>query len=190
VWHQARVLAEGRATLPLAHAPEVLIDHGVEPIGAPMTVTGIEGFVLHTLDRRLAATTLRRLVAPLPPLHTLSLATLDAQDCIVQCWPLVALHEDGTATVSARLFPGQRVCWMLQRVAPVLPQGGTRHASFALVFGCGARAMAGGEDGDWRAVRERWPGLPFAGFYGNGQFAAPHGETLLLQRSLVVSLHD
>jgi small ligand-binding sensory domain FIST len=59
-----------------------------------------------------------------------------------------------------------------------------------LLFNCIARGPGfyGGRDRDWQRVRERFPRMPFAGFYGNGEIAWRGQDNRLLQYASVLAL--
>ena len=59
-----------------------------------------------------------------------------------------------------------------------------------LLFNCLSRGAGfyGGQDKDWQQVRERFPRMPFAGFYGNGEIAWRAQDNRLLQYASVLAL--
>jgi len=61
---------------------------------------------------------------------------------------------------------------------------------FGLMFPCMGRGpmFYGGEDRDQKILSARFPGLPFIGFYGNGEIAHFDGANRLLQYSTVLAL--
>jgi small ligand-binding sensory domain FIST len=66
----------------------------------------------------------------------------------------------------------------------------TEKPCFGLMFPCMGRGpmFYGGEDRDQKILAERYPGLPFIGFYGNGEIAHFDGANRLLQYSTVLAL--
>ncbi len=195
VWRQGQIAADGKAELALP-ASDVLVSRGLSPVSPAFTVTGIAGFELQSLDGRMAAATLRRSMVSLPELHELALATLDEDSQPSQCWPLVSLNPDGSVTVAARLFPGERVVWMRRTAATALAEVQTMASQPApaagLLFSCAGRgpALHDGQDREWQTLVRAWPGTPLAGFYGNGQIARLDGANRLLHQSLVLAKLD
>ncbi|GAB3243289.1 FIST domain-containing protein [Chitinimonas naiadis] len=192
VWRQGQVSADGRCDMPLA-VRELGLSRGVEVISPAYHITDIAGFDLKTLDGRMASATLRRSLESVPVLHELALATLDENDQLLDCWPLVSLNPDFGVTVAAQLFPGQRVAWVRRSAhaalteMQALTQGPAPGA--ALMFSCAARgaALHGGLDREWQTVVRNWPGTPLAGFYGNGQISHLAGGNRLLHQSIVLA---
>jgi small ligand-binding sensory domain FIST len=192
VWRQGQIVPEGYTDLPLPPA-NITLSRGLTPVGAVHRITAVEGFDIKTLDDRQAATTLRRAIEVVPPAHQIALGLVDENDVVTESLPIVSLNPDGAVTVAGRVQVGERVRWLhrsadcaereiatfVERPAP----------DFALLFSCGARGpeLHGGVDREWQAVRKSWPGVPFAGFYGNGQIVHQAGANRVLHQSVVLA---
>jgi small ligand-binding sensory domain FIST len=61
---------------------------------------------------------------------------------------------------------------------------------FGLLFPCMGRGpyFYGGVDRDLDLIKLRYPGMPFIGFYGNGEIAPLNGENDIFQYSAVIGL--
>lgn len=105
-----------------------------------------------------------------------------------------------SVSVAGELSPGTPLFWALrqpqaaerdlkQRLAQLDAQAG-RPPDFGLMFPCMGRGPAfyNGEERDLAAFRERFPGVPMIGFYGNGEIAHVDGANRLLQHSAVLGL--
>ncbi|MBV8464911.1 MAG: FIST C-terminal domain-containing protein [Burkholderiales bacterium] len=192
VWRQGQIVPEGYADLPLPTA-HIGLSRGLAPVGTIHRITAVDGFDLQTLDERQAATTLRRAIDVMPPAHQIALALVDDNDAVTESLPVVSINPDGAVTVAGRVQVGERVRWLhrsaetAQQEVAALVAGPA--PDFALLFSCGARGpeLHGGVDREWEMVRAAWPGVPFAGFYGNGQIVHQAGMNRLLHQSLVLA---
>jgi small ligand-binding sensory domain FIST len=115
--------------------------------------------------------------------------------------PVIAVNsDDQSVTISNQLEPGAALFWALRKpkaaaddMAAVLTRmtaSNTEKPNFGLMFPCMGRGpmFYGGEDRDQKILAERYPGLPFIGFYGNGEIAHFDGANRLLQYSTVLAL--
>lgn len=192
VWRQGQLAAEGSCELPLG-TNGIVVSQGLAPVSHGFNVSAAKGFELHTLDGRIASATLRRSIEPLPPLHELGLALLDADEQIIDCLAVVALHDNGSVTVAGNIEIGQRVAWARRTSRTALAEmeaiGQMASPNAALMFSCAGRgpSMHDGLDREWQTLRRAWRGVPLAGFYGNGQIANLHGENQLFHQSVVVA---
>lgn len=114
--------------------------------------------------------------------------------------PIVSANDDGSVTLSLPPEEGQVLFWALRDPAAaerdmrqLLAQLRARLGNapdFALAFPCMGRSpyFYGGVDKDLDALKAEFPGLPFIGFYGNGEIAPFNRSNELFQYSTVVGL--
>lgn len=210
VWSQSRLASDGRAE---AYFPGLTLDWnvslGLELLGPPALVTGVEGYDLHTLGQRPA---LEALLAVLPeavrqrtplPLHQLVAVVADGKpdEALAagraRIVPLLAANLDRSITLARRVTPGAQVTWGLRQ-----PQGAEHEMEaamarlreqaprpeFGLMFSCIGRGpyFYGSDDLDLRAFRNAYPGLPIIGAYGCGQLVPnPGGGARQLNNSVL-----
>jgi len=121
-------------------------------------------------------------------------------------YPLISVNsDDQSVTVAGQLEPGLDMFWALRKpkaaaddMTAMLNRMSSNNAAkqnsvkprFGLMFSCMGRGpmFYGGEDRDQKILAERFPGLPFIGFYGNGEIAHFDGANRLLQYSTVLAL--
>ncbi len=216
VWSGGRVQDGGRCELEVGGASlRVGVSQGVRPISRPMPVERVQGHDLQALGGIEALASLARelplsLRAPeRMPTH-LIMAGLPygerehaVEEGRFHLLPVLAANPaDQSLTIAGRLAPGMHLFWalrqpraaehdmgvMLERLA-----GERAHPpAFGLMFPCMGRGpyFYGGEDRDILALKRRFPGMPCAGFYGNGEIAHLDGGNRLLQYSVVLALGD
>jgi len=201
VWSHGRVTAAGTVACALEGADtRTWLARGIQPLTAPLEVAEARGVTLIRLGKYPA---LKVLLGALPPaLRGMERIPLHRLLCGVTFGePESALDEgryrldhivaadpgDHTVTLTDELRPGQRLFWALRDCAAAeeqmrqVLQRALRAPSpppdFGLLFSCLGRGPGfyGGEDRDIVLLREACPGMPFAGFYGNGEIA-PRGE--------------
>lgn len=201
VWSRDRIDSTGVAACTLDGVSiQAAVAQGIQPLTAPMAVSEVNGFNLVRLGKYPA---LNVLINALPasirsmkqiPLHMLMCGITFGDpntaidegrfrlDHIVSANP-----DDLSITLADELHEGQRLFWALRdrlaaqkELARVLdhalgPTGGI--PDFGLMFSCLGRGPGfyGGVDRDIETLREKCPGMPFAGFYGNGEIA-PMGD--------------
>lgn len=201
VWTAGAVARDGfvDATLDGATAA-VTVARGVRVLTAPLQVDEAKGFDVHRVGSYPA---LHVLINALPesvrkqrhvPLHLVMCGVTFGEpetaidegrfrlDHIVSANP-----QDHSVTLSQELRPGERLFWamrdrltaertMRDAVAGCRSQLGGP-PDFAVLFPCLSRGplFFGGTDKDVLLVRDQFPGMPFIGFYGNGEIA-PLGE--------------
>lgn len=115
--------------------------------------------------------------------------------------PVLSVDEERrSVTIVGPLPAGTEIFWAqrqpraaeqdLARLLERMAQARNDPPRFGLVFSCMARGplFYGGVDRDLRLLKERFPAMPFIGFYGNGEIAHRDGANRLLQSSLVLGL--
>lgn len=180
---------------------EVAVAHGNRPIGRACVITKCEGSVIFTLAGRPAMEVLAEAlelegleessadetpvfagIAIDPAKHPLTLG-----DFLIR--PIVGVDETtGAVALSEHVRVGQTVVFQLRdaraaalgleaALASLKRRLEGRVPAFALYFDCVARGttLYGEKDHDVRAIRTKFPALPFAGFFGNGELA-PVGD--------------
>jgi hypothetical protein len=201
VWNHGRTESAGTVSCILEGARmDTAVAQGVQPLTAPMEVAESNGFNLVRLGKQRA---LNALMESLPeslrnrnavPLHLLMCgitfgdpASAIAEgrfrlDHIVSANP-----DDNSVTLAEELHEGQCLFWALrdrlaarnelERVIDASLRDSAGPPDFALMFSCLGRGPGfyGGVDRDIETLRERCPGMPFVGFYGNGEIA-PLGD--------------
>lgn len=201
VWNHGRVLNTGLAACTLEGVGiETVVAQGVQPLTAPMEVAEANGFNLVRLGKYPA---LNVLINALPtsirkmdriPLHMLMCGiTFGDPDSAIDEGRFRLDHiisanpDDHSVTLADELHEGQRLFWALrdrlaaqremERVLDLALAGRDEPPDFGLLFSCLGRGPSfyGGVDRDIETLRDKCPGMPFAGFYGNGEIA-PMGE--------------
>ncbi len=214
VWSGGRLQAGGRCELRLTGTTlKVGVSQGIRPLSQPLPIEQMEGHDVRRLGGQDALASLAREL-PLSqrapdriPTHLLMAGVPygDRERALEEgrfhLHPVMAANPaDKSVTVAGHLAPGMDLFWAMR-----LPQAAehdmgallTRLAdarpgppSFALMFPCMGRGpyFYGGEDRDIQLLKRRFPALPFAGFYGNGEIAHLDGANRLLQYSVVLAL--
>jgi small ligand-binding sensory domain FIST len=214
VWQNARIQADGRSELSL-HGANLRVDfsQGVHPISQPARLTQVAGHDVQVLGGMKALASLTRelpLSVRAPeriPSHLLmaGIPYGEPENALAEgrfhLLPVVAVNsDDQSVTIAGQLEPGLELFWalrkpkaaaddmaaMLTRLTADIPAA----PRFGLMFPCMGRGpmFYGGEDRDQIILAERFPGLPFIGFYGNGEIAHFDGANRLLQYSTVLAL--
>ncbi|HZV61094.1 MAG TPA: FIST C-terminal domain-containing protein [Methylophilaceae bacterium] len=186
--------------------------HGLRMLGEPRLVTAAYGHDLRILAGKAALVTLRQSCATIKgiqddnlPLHSLMAVFADNEQLIdegkYQLAALVSGNEsDHSVTLAKKVERGQYLCWAirdaesaqfnLKQTANQLATQLPAQPEFGLIFSCLGRGpyFYGGVDRDLALLRQLFPGMPFIGFYGNGEIAPVNGANELLQYSAVLGL--
>jgi len=211
VWQGGRVSGAGCGELVVpGGSTSVHVVPGIRPLSALLQVTAVDGLDLLACDHAPAWSSLLRLLPPgqlqrdEPPWAGVvaCIANDDPHAALAdgryEIVPLLACDPvDNAVSLARPLAPGVQFFWGLRDPEAAVAQW---HALFALspavapayglFFSCIGRGAGfyGGRDRDWQAVRDRFPGMPFAGFYGNGAIAWCAGANRLLQYASVLAL--
>lgn len=214
VWSGGRVQAGGRCEVELTGAMlRVGVSQGIRPLSRPLPIERVEG---HDVRRVGGQDALASLARELPlsqraperiPTHQLMAGVpygepeRALEEGRFHLLPVVAANPaDKSVTVAGHLAPGMDLFWAMR-----LPQAAERDMdamlsrladdrleapAFGLMFPCMGRGpyFYGGEDRDLWVLKRRFPGMPCAGFYGNGEIAHLDGGNRLLQYSVVLAL--
>jgi small ligand-binding sensory domain FIST len=216
VWSGGRLQESGRGELELTGAAlRIGVSQGVRPLSRPMPIQGVDG---HDIVAMGGMDALASLVRDLPlslrapdriPTHLLmaGIPYGDQERALAEgrfhLLPVIAANpKDKTVTVAGLLTQGMDLFWALRQPkaaehdmsAMVSRLGGQRPEApiFGLMYPCMGRGpyFYGGVDKDIQVLKERFPEMPFIGFYGNGEIAHLDGANRLLQYSVVLALGD
>lgn len=214
VWSHGRAETSGVVSCSLEGVrTDAVMARGVRPLTGPMEVAETRGVNLVKLGKYPA---LNVLINSLPPsirrmeripLHMLMCGiTFGDPDSAIdegryRLDHIVAANpDDHSITMAAELHEGQRLFWALrdrltaeQEMQRVLERSITASPelpAFGLLFSCLGRGPGfyGGRDRDIEILREQCPGMPFAGFYGNGEIGPMADSSELYNYSAAIGL--
>lgn len=213
IWHSGALVRDGFMEAALHGASgHVAVARGVQVLTSALVIDEAHGYDIHRIAGYPA---LHVLLNALPeevrryeqlPLHMVMCGVIFGEhetaidegrfrlDHIVSADP-----GEHTITLSEPLKRGQRIFWAMRdrltaertmRDATLDCQtalGG--NPDFAIMFPCLSRGplFFGGTDKDVSVVREVFPGMPFLGFYGNGEIAPGGDYSHLHQYSTVLA---
>lgn len=214
VWCDSKECPNGRFDTRIAGVQgAVEVSPGIRPISTPREVTQVSGYDILTLAEQPALNVLAREL-PLEvreleriPLHLIMAGVTFGEtatalaDGRFRLSPVISTNaEERSVTLSTRLTRGEQLFWALRQPLAAerdmrltverLEQRLTGAPDFGLLFSCMGRGpyFYGGVDRDLELVKQRYPGMPLIGFYGNGEIAPLHGVNQLLQYSTVLGL--
>lgn len=214
VWNHGRVEDAGITACTIEGARlDTLVAQGVQPLTAPMEVAEANGFNLVRLGKYPA---LNVLINALPasirkldriPLHMLMCGiTFGDPDSAIDEGRFRLDHiisanpEDHSITLADELHEGQRLFWALrdrlaaqremERVVDKELEASGAAPDFGLMFSCLGRGPGfyGGVDRDIETLRDKCPGMPFIGFYGNGEIAPMADRSHLFSYTAAIGL--
>ncbi len=215
VWSGARVMESGRVDAVLRGVDSVIAaSQGVRALTSPIEVAEVQG---HDIKRLGNYPALSVLVKSLPPqvremervpLHLImgGVTIGDPETAIregrYRLNHIVAANlRDQSITLSERPARGDRLFWAMRDaltaerdmracIAHSAQAFGDHEPDFALLFPCMGRGpqFFGNRDRDMDALRSRYPGVPIAGMYGNGELGPLDGVNHLFQYSTVLGL--
>ncbi len=213
VWHSARLSDTGRAEASVRGARAVIeVSQGLRALTAPLAVAETRGPEVLRLGDAPALSVLMNALplhdeGPRPPLHLImgGVTIGDPADAVARGHyrlnHIVSINKTaGSITLAQALNPGERLFWAMRdtvsaerEMQETLARAGARLAAppdFALLFPCVGRGphFYGNRDRDLDLLRERFPGLPVIGFYGNGEIAPLARTNHLYQYSAVLGL--
>lgn len=214
VWHGSKVSTAGRCESYIRGASGVVgVSQGIRPLSDPMEITQVSGYDVLTLRQQPALNVLAREL-PLEirdmerlPLHLIMAGITfgDPATAIAEgrfhLTPIISTNsDDGSVTLAKRLEPGEQLFWSMRQ--PLAAERDMRMTidrldaqlgktpDFGLLFPCMGRGpyFYGGEDRDWSLFRQRYPGIPLIGFYGNGEIGPLNQANQIFQYSAVLGL--
>jgi hypothetical protein len=178
----------------------IILSQGFQALSPNYRISASNGLMLETLNDAAAYPTLLPWLRQYD-LHNLMAGIGDSPSDML--WiPVIGVDEQKQAIMLAHEIPvGMSLCWghfdsaaasqdlglqlMSQLAGRAQPQWG-------LAFSGHRRAMAGSgiTEPDWNVLRSALPGVPFAGFYGNGQIAPLAKSNQVVDNSVLVALFD
>ncbi len=182
----------------------IVISQGFKALSPRFVITGSHGLMLDTLDNKAAFPTLRAWLRQYD-LHDLMAGISDPErdfSAETQWIPVIGIDEQRQSIMLAHALPvGATLCWGhfnsaaasqdlgLQLMSQL---AGQKQPNWGLVFSGHRRAMAGSgiNEPDWNVLRSALPGVPFAGFYGNGQIVPLAKSNQVVDNSVLVALFD
>lgn len=213
VWSGGKLSEKGRIEAALSGTGGTVgVSQGALALCQPKRITRLQDHDVLALEGQSALASLELCLPPeiaqrdRIPLHLLmaGFAIGDPATAIAEgryrLVPIVSANDDGSVTLSIQPGGDEMLFWALRDPAAaerdmglLLSQLHTRlgeEPDFALVFPCMGRSpyFYGGVDRDLEAVKAEFPGLPFIGFYGNGEIAPFNRSNELFQYSTVVGL--
>jgi small ligand-binding sensory domain FIST len=214
VWSGGRAQHAGRCELALAGAHlRVGVSQGIHPISKPASIGQVEGHDVRVVGGQAALSSLTRelpLGVRAPdriPTHLLMAGvTYGAPEHALEegrfhLLPVISANaNDRSVTVAGQLTPGLDLFWAMRQPQAAehdmramlgrLTREQPGKPRFGLMFPCMGRGpyFYGGVDRDLQVLKQTFPGMPFAGFYGNGEIAHLDGANRLLQYSVVLGL--
>lgn len=218
VWSGGHAEYDGRCELALAGVDlRVGVSHGIRPLSQPAGIDRVEGHDLgHNLRVIGGEAALSSLTRELPlserapeciPTHlllagvTYGAAAGAVEEGRYHLLPVIAANAaERSVTVAGQLEPGRDLFWArrqpraaehdMRAMFDRISAAATGRPRFGLVFPCMGRGpyFYGGVDRDLQILKQRFPRMPFAGFYGNGEIAHLDGANRLLQYSVVLGL--
>lgn len=215
VWQGGNVAQSGRCELAVQGAQGVAgVSQGIRPLSQqPFVVTQSDGYDVKLLGGQTALNVLaRELPLELRPHDSLPLHLLmagitygDSEAAIdegrYRLVPIVSVDpHEGSVTLSVPVADGERLFWAMRQ--PLAAERDMRLTldglqlelgappDFGLCFPCMGRGpyFYGGVDRDLQLIQQRFPGMPFIGFYGNGEIAPFNGSNQLFQYAAVLGL--
>jgi small ligand-binding sensory domain FIST len=214
VWQTSRIQSAGRCELSV-QGVDLRIDftQGVHPISQPARLNKVAGHDVQAIGEISALASLAREL-PLSvraleriPTHLLmaGIPYGASENALAEgrfhLLPVISANsDDQSVTIAGQLEAGLDLFWALRKpkaaaddMAAMLTRlcrNTSATPRFGLMFPCMGRGpmFYGGEDRDQIILSERFPGLPFIGFYGNGEIAHFDGANRLLQYSTVLAL--
>ncbi len=214
VWSGARVADCGTADAVIGGVEDALsVSQGIRALTAPIEVAEADGYEIMRLGNYPA---LNVLIKSLPagtremdqiPLHLLigGVTFGDPETAISEGryrlnHIISADSTNRSITLSHPMMRGDRLFWAMRdalaserdmAAAIERARGGlSGEPDFGLLFPCIGRGPSfyGNRDRDVELMKARFPGMPFIGFYGNGEIGPLDGANQLHQYSTVVSL--
>jgi small ligand-binding sensory domain FIST len=214
VWCGGKVSPSGRCETQIKGVRGgVEVSQGIRALCPPLEITQASGYDVISLGSQPALNVLAREL-PLEsreleriPLHLLMAGVVFGEPSTAvaegrfRLAPIIATNtDDRSVTLSVRLEPGERMFWAVRQ--PLAAERDMRLTidrlqsrmdaapAFGLMFPCMGRGpyFYGGIDRDLELVKQRYPGMPLIGFYGNGEIGRLNGTNQLFQYAAVLGL--
>ena len=179
---------------------DIILSQGFHALSPHYRISASNGLMLESLNDAAAYPTLLPWLRQYD-LHNLMAGIGDSPSDMM--WiPVIGVDEHKQAIMLAHEIPvGMSLCWgHFDSTAASQDLGlqlmtqlaGRTQPKWGLAFSGHRRAMAGSgiTEPDWNALRSALPGVPFAGFYGNGQIAPLAKSNQVVDNSVLVALFD
>lgn len=169
---------------------------GLETLTPKLSVTGSDGLDLLTVDHTAAALPLwhalreENAIGYLPLVYALT----DGEEPI----PVLSVHlHNGRVNLARPLKLGQTIRWAIrtanaatQDINTILTehQQSSPQAILMIASACRGATLHDGRDAELDLIKQRWPGLPIIGFYGNGEITPYAGKNRILSTSTLIGL--
>jgi small ligand-binding sensory domain FIST len=213
IWCHGKMAVEGRCETAIGGARAAVgVSRGMRILGAPRRAAASGRDVLKVGGHPALNALLREL--PLEwremeklPFHLLAAGLVAGppegaiEEGRYSLVPIIAAsHDERSLTLAESLPEDACLFWALRqglaaendlrRLAETLAVELGAAPEFGLLFSCLGRGpwFFGGEDRDLAVMRERFPGLPFAGAYGGGQIAPLHDGNRPVHNAAVLGL--
>lgn len=198
---QGRHISAGRIDLP-SRQPRWLLADGFTPDGPRHRVSASRGLSISGLNGMPALPQLTHWLKPEASGSRWQGARWqDAAGSSSRWLPLIGReHATNAILLAGETSPGDQLTWGHQDAnlaTERLQRGlarmfGKRKPAYALAFASqhGGAYAGSGTDPFWQAMRTSLAGVPFAGFYGNGQLAPLAKGLQVLDNSVLVVLFD
>lgn len=214
VWCGGKVADSGRCETVVTGAQGMVgVSQGIRALNQPLEITQVSGYDVITLMQQPALNILSREL-PLEvrdldriPLHQLMAGVTFGEPSTAiaegryRLTPIISANaDDQSVTLSSRLAMGERLFWALRQPLAAerdmrltldrMQKNMSSAPGFGLFFPCMGRGpyFYGGVDRDLDLVKQRFPGMPLIGFYGNGEIASINGINELFQYAAVLGL--
>jgi hypothetical protein len=171
-----------------AHRIKVLESVGLEPLGPWCTVTHSLGLVLEQVNAKQA---IRALFGPQENSRPVGLRLAVERNGRVQWIPLVAINANGSLTLAAPVFEGERVCLAERTSTRAMNEiAGWEHdmqqswepdakTLGILLGGLDRSPLCHLDDAELELIRQQWPDTPMIGAIGQAVWAqAPEFKPL------------
>lgn len=169
---------------------------GLEILTPKLSITGADGLDLLTVDHTAAALPLWHALREEDAIGHLPLvyALTDGEEPI----PVLSVHlHNGRVTLARPLRPGQTIRWAIrtanaatQEISSILTEHQQTAPQAILMIASASRGatLHDGRDAELDLIKQRWPGLPIIGFYGNGEITPYAGKNRILSTSTLIGL--
>ena len=199
LWHGARQRQDHIET-PLSPR-SIIISQGFQALSRSDPISDCKGLMLNQLAGASAYASLKPWLTQYPLHHLMAGISLTTQSD-TQWIPVIGVDEAKQSIMLASELPlGAQLCWghfdsaaasrdLAQQLLSAL--AGRPQPRWSLVFSGHRRGMAGSglQEPDWNVLRAALPGVPFAGFYGNGQIVPLAKSNRVVDNSVLVALFD
>lgn len=197
VWSKGKIQENGRLEASWkGFNTQWHVSLGLETLTPELKITSVDELDLLSVEQTAAA---------LPLWH--ALREEDAVDHLPLVYALTAGEEpipvlsvhlhNGRVTLARPLKPGQTIRWAIrtasaatQEIAQIIAEHSQTEPQAILMIASASRGatLHDGRDAELDLIKQRWPGLPIIGFYGNGEITPYAGKNRILSTSTLIGL--